>query len=55
MRFGKTFAAYQLTKQMGWRKVLVLTFKPAVQNAWQKTFAKAMWILRAGSSSSPAG
>lgn len=34
MRFGKTFAAYQLAKKMGWRKVLVLTFKPAVQHAW---------------------
>jgi len=36
MRFGKTFAAYQLAKKMGWRKVLVLTFKPAVQNAWEE-------------------
>lgn len=35
MRFGKTFAAYQLSKKMNWRKVLVLTFKPAVQNAWE--------------------
>lgn len=35
MRFGKTFAAYQLAKKMGWGKVLVLTFKPAVQNAWE--------------------
>ncbi len=35
MRFGKTFAAYQLAKKMGWRKVLVLTFKPAVQTAWE--------------------
>jgi len=35
MRFGKTFAAYQLAKKMGWRKVLVLTFKPAVQHAWE--------------------
>ena len=34
MRFGKTFAAYQLAKRMGWKKVLVLTFKPAVENAW---------------------
>ncbi|HPP56903.1 MAG TPA: GIY-YIG nuclease family protein, partial [Anaerohalosphaeraceae bacterium] len=33
MRFGKTFAAYQLAKKMGWKKVLVLTFKPAVQSA----------------------
>ena len=36
MRFGKTFATYQLAKKMGWRKVLVLTFKPAVQNAWEE-------------------
>jgi hypothetical protein len=34
MRFGKTFASYQLAKKMGWSKILVLTFKPAVQNAW---------------------
>ncbi len=36
MRFGKTFAAYQLAKKMGWKRILVLTFKPAVQNAWQE-------------------
>lgn len=36
MRFGKTFATYQLTKKMGWRKVLVLTFKLAVQSAWEE-------------------
>ncbi len=36
MRFGKTFAAYELAKNMGWRKVLVLTFKPAVQSAWEE-------------------
>ncbi|MBR6388828.1 MAG: DEAD/DEAH box helicase family protein, partial [Opitutales bacterium] len=36
MRFGKTFAAYQLAKKMGWKKILVLTFKPAVQSAWQE-------------------
>ncbi len=36
MRFGKTFAAYQLALKMGWRKVLVLTFKPAVQTAWEE-------------------
>ena len=35
MRFGKTFTAYQLAKKMNWKKVLVLTFKPAVQNAWE--------------------
>ena len=36
MRFGKTFAAYQLARKMGWRKILVLTFKPAVQSAWEE-------------------
>jgi len=36
MRFGKTFASYQLAKRMAWKKVLVLTFKPAVQSAWQE-------------------
>jgi len=36
MRFGKTFAAYQLAKKMGWEKILVLTFKPAVQSAWNE-------------------
>jgi hypothetical protein len=36
MRFGKTFAAYQLAKKMGSRKLLVLTFKPAVQSAWEE-------------------
>ncbi len=35
MRFGKTFAAYQLARRMGWKKILVLTFKPAVQSAWE--------------------
>jgi hypothetical protein len=34
MRFGKTFAAYQLAKRMGWTKILVMTFKPAVESAW---------------------
>jgi len=36
MRFGKTFAAYQLAKKMGWQKVLIMTFKPAVQSAWEE-------------------
>ena len=36
MRFGKTFAAYQLVKRMDFKRVLVLTFKPAVVSAWQE-------------------
>jgi len=35
MRFGKTFAAYQLALKMDWKRILVLTFKPAVQSAWE--------------------
>ncbi|WP_179108684.1 GIY-YIG nuclease family protein, partial [Rodentibacter genomosp. 2] len=39
MHFGKTFATYQLAKKMGWKKLLILTFKPAVQDAWQEDLA----------------
>lgn len=35
MRFGKTFAAYHLAKKLEAKKVLVVTFKPAVEDAWQ--------------------
>ena len=36
MRFGKTFTAYQLALRMGWKKLLILTFKPAVKTAWEE-------------------
>lgn len=36
MRFGKTFASYMLAKEMGWKRVLVLTYKPSVRNAWKE-------------------
>lgn len=36
MRFGKTFTTYQLAKKMGWTKILILTFKPAVESAWDE-------------------
>lgn len=35
MRFGKTFTAYQLAKKLGAKRLLVVTFKPAVEDAWQ--------------------
>ncbi|WP_022680815.1 DEAD/DEAH box helicase family protein [Sandarakinorhabdus limnophila] len=35
MRFGKTFTAYQLAKKLDAKRVLVVTFKPAVEDAWQ--------------------
>ncbi len=35
MRFGKTFTTYQLAKKLKAKRVLVMTFKPAVADAWQ--------------------
>jgi hypothetical protein len=34
MRFGKTFTSYQLAKKLMAKRVLVVTFKPAVEDAW---------------------
>jgi hypothetical protein len=54
MRFGKTFATYQLAKRMKWTRILVLTFKPAVQSAWEEDlkshvdFAGWQFIYRNG-------
>ena len=36
MRFGKTFTTYQLAKKLKAKRVLVVTFKPAVEDAWQR-------------------
>ena len=35
MRFGKTFTAYELAKAMGMKRILILTFKPAVEESWE--------------------
>lgn len=35
MRFGKTFTTYQLAHKLEAKRVLVVTFKPAVEDAWQ--------------------
>lgn len=35
MRFGKTFATYQLARKLEAKRVLVITFKPAVEDAWR--------------------
>lgn len=35
MRFGKTFTTYQLAKKLRAKRILVVTFKPAVEDAWQ--------------------
>ena len=34
MRFGKTFTSYQLARKLAAKRVLVVTFKPAVEDAW---------------------
>lgn len=34
MRFGKTFTTYQLAKKLEAKRILVVTFKPAVEDAW---------------------
>lgn len=39
MRFGKTFASYQLAKSMNWKRVMVLTYKPAVEREWRAELA----------------
>lgn len=34
MRFGKTFTSYQLARSLGAKRLLIVTFKPAVEDAW---------------------
>ena len=48
MRFGKTFASYQLAKKMGLSRILILTFKPAVESLGEKTLY-LISILKDGS------
>jgi len=36
MRFGKTFTTYEIIKAMGLRRVLVITYKPAVDANWRE-------------------
>jgi hypothetical protein len=36
MRFGKTFATFQLAQFMGWKRLLILTYKPAVAAEWER-------------------
>ena len=38
MRFGKTITAYSLVKKVGYRKVLVVTHRPAVVDGWRSDF-----------------
>ena len=36
MRFGKTFTTYELAKALGFKRILILTFKPAVESSWEE-------------------
>lgn len=40
MRFGKTFTSYELAKEMGWKRIIVLTYKPAVSGEWRDNLLK---------------
>ncbi|MBV9766570.1 MAG: hypothetical protein JOZ48_17115, partial [Acidobacteriaceae bacterium] len=40
MRFGKTFTTYQLAKRLAWKRILVLTYKPAVETAWREDLVR---------------
>lgn len=57
MRFGKTFASYQLAKEMGWTRLLVLTYKPAAEQAWRADLLShqdfAGWRFKGGADDRP--
>ena len=52
MRFGKTFTTYELAKREGWKRILVLTFKPAVEGEWRNQLEQHVdfkgWQFRGG-------
>lgn len=35
MRFGKCFTSYKFIEEMGYKNVLILTFKPGVKSSWE--------------------
>ena len=39
MRFGKTFTSYQIIKSLNIKRVLVITYKPAVDAGWREDLA----------------
>ncbi len=39
-RFGKTLTAYDLIRQMGFSKVLIVTNRPSIANSWADDFMK---------------
>ena len=43
MRFGKTLSALQVVKEMGFRRTLILTHRPVVDNGWFKDFGEIFY------------
>ncbi len=39
-RFGKTLSAYDLVRQMGYTKVLIVSNRPSISNSWSEDFNK---------------
>lgn len=39
-RFGKTLTSYDLIRQMGFQKVLIVTNRPSIANSWAEDFRK---------------
>ena len=40
MRFGKTLCALQLAKKMGFKRTLIVTHRPVVDQGWEEDFHK---------------
>ena len=40
MRFGKTFSALEVVKQMQFEKTIIVTHRPVVDNSWYEDFRK---------------
>ncbi len=43
MRFGKTLSALQVVKDMGFRRTLILTHRPVVDDGWYEDFNKIFY------------
>lgn len=42
-RFGKTLTSYDLIRQMGLKKVLIVSNRPSISNSWAEDFYKFIW------------
>lgn len=42
-RFGKTLTSYALVRQMGFKKVLIVSNRPSISNSWAEDFHKFIW------------